>query len=316
MADGALERDRGRRRTAHIVVAVLLLISTRISSVDQTAAEAQGEGSPAISSDERAPSSSQFAVVAPTAPARQQIDPAESPRMPRQPSTVEQSPWTLGGRTFAAEFLTGLGSFAYDPQWGCGFGKQSDFMGDLRQVAVAQGIAAIRAERARTPCGRDYASAVMSTRGEFSQRYGYFEARIRFDAGTGLWPAFWMQPADGSWPPEIDIMEAYPNGNGASPGPTSYMSSLHYGPGNQVVNLKTDLGHAIGNEWHTYGVDWRPDALRFTLDGQQVGLVTENIPDQPMYLILDLAIGSWSALADGTTPDRAVMEIDWVRAYR
>jgi hypothetical protein len=290
-----------------------LLISTRISSVDQTVAEAQG--SPAVF-DQGSPNPSRHAVLPPTLPGTPGFDPAESPRMPRQTGSVEESIWTHGGRTFSAEFLTGLGSFAHDDQWGCGFGKQSDFMGDLRQVVVAQGIAAIRAERARTPCGRAYASAIMSTGGRFSQRYGYFEARIRFGAGTGLWPAFWMQPADGSWPPEIDIMEAYPNSNGASPGPSSYMSSLHYGPGHQVINLKTDLGHAINDEWHTYGVDWRPDALRFTLDGEQVALITENIPDKPMYLILDLAVGSWSTLADGTTPDRALMEIDWVRAYR
>jgi beta-glucanase (GH16 family) len=213
-------------------------------------------------------------------------------------------------------FDAGLGPFAYDDTWGCGFGDQSDFMGDLRQVAVSGGVATIAAERAETPCGREFASAVMSTRNTFSQAYGYFEARMRFDAGNGLWPAFWMQPADGSWPPEIDVLEAYPNEDGSWPGATRYMAALHFGEDNQTVDIVADPGAYLPGGWHTYGVEWTTGALTFYFDGREMGRITEEVPSTPMYLILNLAVGNWTAPAEATTPDRAVMEIDFVRVWR
>jgi beta-glucanase (GH16 family) len=43
-----------------------------------------------------------------------------------------------------------------------------------------------------------------------SWQYGWFEAWIKLPKGTPYWPAFWLSGAN-SWPPEIDILEAYSN---------------------------------------------------------------------------------------------------------
>jgi len=40
--------------------------------------------------------------------------------------------------------------------------------------------------------------------------HGYFEIEAKLPTGKHLWPAFWMWSFD-SWPPEIDIFEAYTN---------------------------------------------------------------------------------------------------------
>lgn len=223
---------------------------------------------------------------------------------------------TTAGRTltFAAEFDQDTGAFRYDGGWGAGFGTQSDFMGDLRQVSVAGGIATITASRIQTPSGRPWASAIMSTKGTFAQAYGYFEARIRYTGGNGLWPAFWMDPADYVWPPEIDILEAYPNTT-AWPGRSRLTSTLIYGPSlqHQIVH---DAGYDLSGGWHTYGLDWRSGSMTFYLDGQSIGSITQNVPSKAFYMVIDLAVGNWSAPADGTTPNNSVMQIDYVRAYR
>jgi len=216
--------------------------------------------------------------------------------------------------TFAAEFDSGLGSFAHDGQWGCGFGSQSEFMSDLSTVTVSGGVATISARRQATPCGRQWASAAMSTRGRFAQQYGYFAARIRYSAGNGLWPAFWMDPASGGWPPEIDIVETYPNLD-TWPGTTRMYSTLIYGASKSMHQVIYDAGTSLAGGWHTYAVDWRPGSLTFFLDGHAIGSITQDVPAEPFYMILNLAVGNWSDTADSSTPSPSTMEIDWVRVW-
>ena len=45
-----------------------------------------------------------------------------------------------------------------------------------------------------------------------SYGYGFFEFEIELPYGSGLWPSVWLSCVN-SWPPEIDILEAYSNDN-------------------------------------------------------------------------------------------------------
>lgn len=44
-----------------------------------------------------------------------------------------------------------------------------------------------------------YSSGEISTFFNFKQQYGYFEARIKYPAVQGLWPAFWLMPDRGQY---------------------------------------------------------------------------------------------------------------------
>jgi len=62
--------------------------------------------------------------------------------------------------------------------------------------------------------------------------YGYYEAECLMPSGPALWPAFWLSAVD-SWPPEIDIVEAYSGKKGNYWGDflnwRKIETNLHYG---------------------------------------------------------------------------------------
>ncbi len=81
-----------------------------------------------------------------------------------------------------------------------GIGASHLFANSGKSIIVENGLLTMRAEK-RTEIfagvTKGYASAEISTFKQFKQKYGYFEARIKYDAEKGVWPAFWMMPDRG-----------------------------------------------------------------------------------------------------------------------
>lgn len=171
--------------------------------------------------------------------------------------------------------------------------------------SVQNGVLAITARPAPTPDGLPYESGVITTQGSFAQQYGYFTMRAELPAGAGLWPAFWLLPADLSGTREIDAME------GVSAQPTAYRVAAH-SPlrGNAAASIATpDLAQGF----HDYGVYWTPQSLSFWFDGRPVAdMPTPADMTGPMFMIANLAISS------AVTPDTgfpARMLIQSIDAY-
>ena len=159
-----------------------------------------------------------------------------------------------------------------------------------------------------------YTSGLLNTYHSFSQTYGYFEMNAKLPAGQGFWPAFWLLPENGGWPPELDIMEVLGND------PSTLYTTVHTGAAN---NSFSQANHVVDLSagFHTYGVDWEPDYITWYLDGHAV-YKTATPADMtganasPMYMILNLAVGGyWPGNADSTTHFPNSMLVDWVRAY-
>ena len=135
--------------------------------------------------------------------------------------------------------------------------------------------------------GYKYTSGMINSADSFSQTYGYFEMRADIPDGKGMWPAFWLLPKEGGWPPELDVMEV------VATKPDNLVTSVHWDAnGHKMVNHNTTVPGLSSGGMHTYGVDWQPDTITWYLDGAKVfSAATPADMHQPMYMLANLAAG-------------------------
>ncbi len=170
------------------------------------------------------------------------------------------------------------------------------------------------------PC--EFTSARINTFASFRQRYGTFEARMKMPTGGATWPAFWMMGIDrptAGWPSsgEIDIVEQV----GASP---DDVRAVVHGPGysgGQALGATLDVPDGTG-EFHVYGVTWEPERIAWTIDGEEVEVLTPgDLPDgtswvfdKPFYVLLNVAVGGSLAGSPGEADQQEqTLLVDWVR---
>lgn len=133
------------------------------------------------------------------------------------------------------------------------------------------------------------------------QTFGKYLIRMRFDRAAGIEQVMLLWPVSG-WPPEVDITEGESNGR--------TMMTSHWSSSNLQKHLWANVDM---RQWHTYGLDWTPTALRFTIDGRVVGTMTgAAVPRQPM----NLALQTHATRAVASTTPAANMYVDWVSIYR
>ncbi|AKU16862.1 glycoside hydrolase family 16 protein [Luteipulveratus mongoliensis] len=170
------------------------------------------------------------------------------------------------------------------------------------------------------PC--EYTSARLNTAQTFTTTHGHIEARMKVPRGQGMWPAFWMLGNDiGSvgWPQcgEIDIME------NVGFEPNTVHGTIH-GPGYSgaggIGAGYTLQGGAFPDDFHTFAVDWAPNEIKWSVDGNVYqtrgpGDVGGNqwVFEHPFDLILNLAVGGyWPGDPDGGTQFPQQLVVDYV----
>ncbi|MCK5920287.1 MAG: DNRLRE domain-containing protein, partial [Methylococcales bacterium] len=110
----------------------------------------------------------------------------------------------------------------------------------------------------------DYSSGEISTFQQFRQRYGYFEARIKYDVMQGVWPAFWTMPDRGDYGPKNRSYESFMRFDlsGVSAPINSAKLKVkvtgfdsYNNPSNIIVNMTI---HKLlsDNEWDETAVNW------------------------------------------------------------
>lgn len=189
-----------------------------------------------------------------------------------------------------------------------------------------------------------WALASFSPRGGagHSFKYGYFEARIRFDPTLGStskgWPAWWSLSTRHSrvnnpdhWA-ELDFFEAYTGGKGEYQGAFvgtvhdwADSSKKHFQNSNnwQPLPKSTDF-----KQWHTYGCLWRPGEITWYFDDAPLmsQAYSESAPPNPpangtttptppgVFSILDRE-PEGMLLILGSGPEWP-MDVDWVRVWQ
>lgn len=158
-----------------------------------------------------------------------------------------------------------------------------------------------------------YPSGMINSQDRFSFQYGYIEASLKIPSGQGLWPAFWLLPQDDSQSIEIDIMEVL----GQQPQIDYQVDHFNYGNGRDyLAYLSSD---DLSQGFHTYGLLWEPNKLVWYLDGLPTYTITNHnaIPDKPMYLILNLAVGgTWPGVPNNSTPFPSSLAAHFIRVWK
>ena len=137
---------------------------------------------------------------------------------------------------------------------------------------------------------------MITTEPSFAQTYGYFEMRAELPTTAGAWPAFWLIPADGSWPPELDVMETLDRAI-----PARDWTTAHSGVGGAHTVHRASALHPRHRR--------RLPHLRRALDrhrrspgtstaSQVFQTATPADMNKPMYMIANLALGGWGGRVD------------------
>jgi beta-glucanase (GH16 family) len=167
----------------------------------------------------------------------------------------------------------------------------------------------------------DFTSGIIQTGGwpkngstpTFSYQYGYSEVRAKLPSGSvGMWPSFWLLPADNSWPPEVDIMEW----QGVTPAEDQVTLWWKLPNGNAARVYNT--GASLAAAYHTYGFDWQSTYADFYFDRRRImHYAGPNVPQKAMFVLINLAVGGWEKgqLKPPLSEFPTTYSVDYVRVW-
>jgi hypothetical protein len=147
------------------------------------------------------------------------------------------------------------------------------------------------------------------------QTYGKYEIRMRADNAKGLGLTVLLWPVSNNWPPEIDMIADV----GWSPRIGTGVGVV-FGANNTDLTAKNTTADLT--QWHTWGAEWTPGKVAFTLDGNVWATETNpNVSSVPMNLAIQIQAypcsgpGSFGVCADSSTPASSDFDVDWVTQY-
>ncbi len=178
-----------------------------------------------------------------------------------------------------------------------------------------------------------YRSGHITTEDSFSFKYGYTEARVSFRAAPGLWLKMILtnQNDNGDTVSQIDVFNSLGGADsvfasaGSLPKKDYYSNYLKFNEHSYEANRTGALDNEktfSEEEYHTFGVEWTPEYIRFFIDGVSYGTVevgSAKYKDLNTEMYIDF-IGGVNMTEQIANDEVAMwpiyLNIDWVRVYQ
>ncbi len=270
------------------------------------------------------------------------------PSTPGPPQTANDGSMVL---VFADEFDSGTAPSVAWWTVETGYGPNNDGWGNNEwqlytdssdNVRVENGNLVLTAKCLIPPCGsRDgtITSGKINSKGKFDFRFGRVVARIKPPVGNSVWPAFWSLGSsypEVPWPQcgELNFMKMHTfNSNDRTTHTTMHWcdesiqapEACGFPAGWVSDSQHETFPGSLGDDFHTWEVDWNADRVVGSMDGVPYfhrtispGTMEEFLSE--FFLILNVAVGG--TLGSGNQPPDSnetfsqEMLVDFVRVYQ
>ena len=163
-----------------------------------------------------------------------------------------------------------------------------------RAVHVSSG--ALQLQVRRHPTGRILLQRPRRHAGNFSYKYGYAAARIKFEKGRGQHGGFWMQPqlrprdygSPAQTGAEIDVVEffgkGYPEGGLAHflySYPRKGMTTSTARSSRRAATALAGKSDSWWSRYHVFSVQWTSSGYVFRIDGTDTWRSSKAVSKQP-----------------------------------
>jgi beta-glucanase (GH16 family) len=149
--------------------------------------------------------------------------------------------------------------------------------GHLRLIATRETTPGF--DKNGNPKTYDCRSGMVTTYPGFSFKYGFLQVVANVPHSAGLWPALWLATTNGSWPPEIDMLESWG---------VNQLTGSFYHPA-RGTRARAAYSPSLTTGWHTYSLSWTRSELTFYVDDRVVLTTTKDLPHQQMYFLANVA---------------------------
>lgn len=182
-----------------------------------------------------------------------------------------------------------------------------------RYVSVRHGILHLIA-MPHANHNKPFTSGMITTQHRFALHYGLIVIRAKLPTGKGLFPAIWLLPSQPHQVlPEIDMMEAI----GRLPHHVFF--SIHWRKANGLIGNEgfPYTGATFAKTYHTYTLNWSPTRIQWSVDGKLLYQTTNHVPQVPMYLLMNLAVGGyWPGPVSPHDKWPQSLDVQYVRIYQ
>jgi Glycosyl hydrolases family 16 len=202
----------------------------------------------------------------------------------------------------------------------------------MQNISAADGILHLKWTREQGSDDTSIETTSPDGRYFHAWKYAYFEARMKWDAVNGAWPALWLLPIEG--PRHEDRYNGKPDSGefdifeGQGNRPATFFGTIHhwidakqtetngFPPTNHYpLPAGTDF-----SQFHVYGMLWEPGKVTWFFDQRPLhSAKTYPIFDKQKYfLILTMQEGAdWTAgNMSGVKANSMTTDVDWVRVWQ